>query len=1123
MIKDTYSGVTLMHFNMLLKPLFICSTAIIIASCSGESGQPATTPIPSTGQTPSTTNDTSAPDVPVNLKLKDPAAFNNIVITWGASADNVKVTGYKVYRDNQFIANSNAIVYQDVNVTADTAYMYTVSAFDGASNESSKSTALSVRTAKANAPGGNDTTAPSAPTNLALNGASGSNYISIKWTASTDDFAVSGYKIYRDSLFVGVSTSTDYVDVNVQADTSYSYAVTAYDSSNNESAKSSSLSARTAVQPPNTVPVPNPGATSIPLTLKGQYSLLNQPLKTGIPFPIGKLLSTDNVRLETADGSQEYQAQVQALATWPDGSVKAALVQLMDSLPTTTRNYQLSFGSKVSRTDFGTSVKVTKGANTLSVDTGKIKFDLGNQSGLINALWRDANNDSIYQASEKSVQGSELYMVNAFDQLEYTSRDNAGTTVTVEEQGPVRAVILVKGALRNASNTTLMKYQLRYYAYLGSDQIDMDYTVIDDRMEANVNIEGPNLAISATSYGMRLNYIGTNTNPQYRFGGANDAVYSGAITAEHYLFQDGEFVFDSGSDLGHRFSYSGAGTGTDLTGMASGWMSVDTDNHHIVAMVRDFWQQYPNEMRVDNSTLTIALHPGRTNGGQVETQPVVQSGSRYQRPKTFYFNREGGAKTYQLKFTFPAGNVSDSTLNAQINQFNVHELSFMASLQWYVDSGVFGDMNVGTSTKASTGYDAYLMQSIYERSSRGDPTTAGRQVNAYGWRDFGDRLRLGWDGVKNGTRIATFYNDTHVGANNFFSVFLRTGDQRWFDLGEISTRHFMDIDVVHGPRKGKWRTPSASDPQPAGEIHAIKHSVEDHDSRNLHKGHAHVSGLSDLYLLTGDYRSKEVLLEITDWWAFMTPHFFKVPFNFNDTFREAERDFAWPLYVMTERTRVFNDVNYHKNVSAQLANYMIQWWQTPRQHIGYNPADGSIGGVVGTNDASKGTGYWTMTEMDNNGGNKGANGTNPWMAGPMLSNLITFYEQDKLYKANGNGANVNYTDLKDMLFQTMNYIVKYGYSSKGYFVYSEVSRGDGGYNHIVYGLAYLDRLYKTELAAQNIANPQWYDTQGSWNGIAQGAYDKFSNLKGGSNSQSYGFYGYEIVFPLDFFKIMSPK
>jgi hypothetical protein len=110
-----------------------------------------------------------------------------------------------------------------------------------------------------------------------------------------------------------------------------------------------------------------------------------------------------------------------------------------------------------------------------------------------------------------------------------------------------------------------------------------------------------------------------------------------------------------------------------------------------------------------------------------------------------------------------------------------------------------------------------------------------------------------------------------------------------------------------------------------------------------------------------------------------------------------------------------------------------------------------------------------------------------------------------------------------MLLQGMNYIVKYGYdSTRQYFVYSEVTRGySGGDTHIIYPLAYLDRLYKQELAAGRIANPGWYDTQSTWATIATRRYDELQNMNVGANSQSYGFYGYEIVYPSDYFKVMK--
>jgi hypothetical protein len=89
-------------------------------------------------------------------------------------------------------------------------------------------------------------------------------------------------------------------------------------------------------------------------------------------------------------------------------------------------------------------------------------------------------------------------------------------------------------------------------------------------------------------------------------------------------------------------------------------------------------------------------------------------------------------------------------------------------------------------------------------------------------------------------------------------------------------------------------------------------------------------------------------------------------------------------------------------------------------------------------------------------------------------------------------------------------------------VYSEVTRGySGGDNHIIYALGYLDRLYAQELAAGRLTNPGWYDTRSTWSTLATRRYDELQNTTVGSNTQSYGFYGYEIVYPADFFKVMK--
>jgi hypothetical protein len=380
--------------------------------------------------------------------------------------------------------------------------------------------------------------------------------------------------------------------------------------------------------------------------------------------------------------------------------------------------------------------------------------------------------------------------------------------------------------------------------------------------------------------------------------------------------------------------------------------------------------------------------------------------------------------------------------------------------------------------------------------------------------------------VVNGLKIPSWYNDTHIGANAYFKQFLRTGEQRWYDFAEIATRHFMDVDVSHGPRQGYWRTGSL--PQPAGELKGMAHDTIDHEERNLHTGHAHVGGLSELYLLTGDKRSLDVLVEIGNWWKFVTPYMFG-KFD-SSSFREAERDFAYPLHVMNEYVRITGDDSYHREVTGMLVNYLISWWKTPLAHYGYNPATDSISDTtpVGTNNASEGTGYWTMTRMDNNAGYQKANGTNPWMAGPMLSGVISFYEKDAQFTTLGKGSDISPTVIKDMLLQTMDYIVKYGYrpscpnARKPCFVYSEVARDtDGGDTLILYNLAYLDRLYKQELAANRLVNAEWYKTQPQWLPIATRRYDEMRTMKTGTFVQAWGFYGYDCIFPPDFFKIMQ--
>ena len=62
----------------------------------------------------------------------------------------------------------------------------------------------------------------------------------ISWTASTDDVAVTGYKVFRNATQVpGTVAGTSFTDSGLAPSTTYSYTVSAFDAAGNNSAQSS--------------------------------------------------------------------------------------------------------------------------------------------------------------------------------------------------------------------------------------------------------------------------------------------------------------------------------------------------------------------------------------------------------------------------------------------------------------------------------------------------------------------------------------------------------------------------------------------------------------------------------------------------------------------------------------------------------------------------------------------------------------------------------------------------------------------------------------------------------------------------------------------------------------------
>jgi len=94
------------------------------------------------------------------------------------------------------------------------------------------------------AAGATDTQAPSKPAGLGT-GSVHQTSLTLSWTASTDNVAVAGYRLYVDGNQAGTSGSTSYSFTGLSCGTSYSLGVSAYDGAGNASAMAS-ISAATA-------------------------------------------------------------------------------------------------------------------------------------------------------------------------------------------------------------------------------------------------------------------------------------------------------------------------------------------------------------------------------------------------------------------------------------------------------------------------------------------------------------------------------------------------------------------------------------------------------------------------------------------------------------------------------------------------------------------------------------------------------------------------------------------------------------------------------------------------------------------------------------------------------------
>lgn len=95
--------------------------------------------------------DTTPPSIPANLSATA-VSSSEIDLSWDPSTDDVGILGYRIFRDAVFLATTSASAFSDLGLTPETAYTYTVEAFDTSLNLSGQSSPATATTTVAPPP-----------------------------------------------------------------------------------------------------------------------------------------------------------------------------------------------------------------------------------------------------------------------------------------------------------------------------------------------------------------------------------------------------------------------------------------------------------------------------------------------------------------------------------------------------------------------------------------------------------------------------------------------------------------------------------------------------------------------------------------------------------------------------------------------------------------------------------------------------------------------------------------------------------------------------------------------------------------------------------------------------------
>lgn len=602
----------------------------------------------------------------------------------------------------------------------------------------------------------------------------------------------------------------------------------------------------------------------------------------GLPFPRGCLTQHTNLRVLDSAG-QPVPSQFRPVGRWSDGSARTAVVAFPATVAAGGKAcYTVEAGEGIRPGPAG-ELKIVEEPGRIRIDTGPIQAILSTQQGrVVDELRRGV----------AVVKPADLVWELAVETEDGRLLRSGGVSVSatrIVERGPLRALIVRTGSLADGAGKQL-DYRLTVEATAGSDLLRVETTIVNREDQPEVYIKRWSLDLPAA--GAEAGRV--------EMAGPWRTANAGAVLYQH---REDQLTW-SGTD----------GPQTRANDRASGWVRLPG----LAVGPRWFWERFPQAIRFTPGAVRFDLLPEAWDGDDLPTRwrdRMREATDRYavggvgypQSPGKMGLFRLARGEALSQEFGLAAdGAASDAPAG---RPRLAAPLRPVADPAYTASTGAFGPL-VPRDPQRLAGYEP-LVERCYEGY------LAQRQKRReYGFENFGDST-FEWGYGPSYTYWSNSEYDHHYG---FALEYLRSGDPRWWELCETTSRHYRDVVVVHhasaesGMRGGPHHHNATSVWMPQ---HEDQFWIADHTLAGCHVGHSWVEGLIAYAWLSGDPWAEEVVAEMADWYVTVVQ---RNQFGAGG----QERGPGWTLIAISALAEATGDERIFQ-AGAKVADWLLEW------------------------------------------------------------------------------------------------------------------------------------------------------------------------------------------------------